>query len=180
VIAVLYEQLGNMEKARTHYHEAFRLAPESGLVANNLGRFLCGQGEFEAADKHFAKATTDPFYRSPETALLNRGSCAMASGNLALAGESLRQAMEVKPDMPDALFQSAMLAMKNKNPLRARAFLERYLSSTPASASVLAFGAEIETALRDTRAAQRYQDRIVQEFPESVEADSLNRSAGSR
>lgn len=180
VIAILYEQLGNIEMAGKHYQEARRLAPESGLTANNLGRFLCSRGQYDKADTLFASALTDPFYRSPETALLNRGSCAMSAGRLDFASDNLRLALEHSPDMPDALYQSALLAMQRQDPMRARAFLERYLGVARASPQALAFAIEIEQALDDDRAAARYRERLVREFPESAEAESLNRNMGSK
>lgn len=180
VIAVLYEQLGNADMAGKHYQEARKLAPESGLTANNLGRFLCSRGQYDQADALFAAALMDPFYRSPETALLNRGSCAMSAGRFDAAAENLRLALERSPDMPDALYQSAMLAMQRKDALRARAFVERYLGVAPSSPQALAFAIEIEQALDDQRAVARYRERLIQEFPESAEAESLNTNVGSR
>lgn len=180
VIAVLYEQLGNVEMASKHYQEARRLAPESGLTANNLGRFLCSQGQFDQADPLFAAALMDPFYRTPETALLNRGSCAMSAGKPELAADALRAALEKNPNMPDALYQSAVLAMQRKDPMRARAFVERYFSVSQASPQTLAFAIEIEKSLDDARAVQRYRERLISEFPESAEAESLDRNMGSR
>ncbi len=180
VIAVLYEQLGNIELAGKHYQEARRLAPESGLTANNLGRFLCSQGQYDKADALFASALMDPFYRSPETALLNRGSCAMSAGKLDAAADSLRLALERNPDMPDALYQSAVLAMQRKDSLRARAFIERYLGVARVSPQALVFAIQIEQALGNQRAVARYRERLVREFPESAEAESLHNSMGSR
>ncbi|MBK6729166.1 MAG: type IV pilus biogenesis/stability protein PilW [Xanthomonadales bacterium] len=180
VIAVLYEQLGNTPMASKHYLEARKLAPESGLTANNLGRFLCAQGQYEQADPLFAAALMDPFYRSPETALLNRGSCAMSAGKLDLAGEALRAALERDANMPDALYQSAMLAMQRKDSMRARAFLERYLGVVPASPQALTFAIRIEQSLDDQRAVTRYRERLLSEFPESAEAESIDRNQGSR
>lgn len=180
VIAVLYEQLGNAEMASKHYQEARKLAPESGLTANNLGRFLCSQGQYDRADGLFASALMDPFYRSPETALLNRGGCAMSAGKLDVASESLRLALERNPNMPDALYQSATLAMLRKDPMRARAFMERYLGTATVSPQALVFAIEIEQSLDDKRAVARYRERLIQEFPESAEADSLNRTMDSR
>lgn len=180
VIAVLYEQLGNADMAGKHYQEARKLAPESGLTANNLGRFLCSQAQYDKADVLFASALMDPFYRSPETALLNRGSCAMSAGKLDVASESLRLALERNPGMPDALYQSAMLAMQRKDPMRARAFIERYLGVAPTSPQALMFAIEIERTLDNSRAVARYRERLIQEFPESAEAESLNNTTGSR
>ncbi len=180
VIAVLYEQLGNTEMASKHYQEARKLAPESGLTANNLGRFLCSRGQYEQADPLFVAALMDPFYRSPETALLNRGSCAMSAGKLDLAAETLRGALERNANMPDALYQSAMLAMQRKDSMRARAFLERYLGVVPASPQALTFAIQIEQSLDDQRAVARYRERLISEFPESAEAESIDRNQGSR
>ena len=180
VIAVLYEQLGNTVMAGKHYTEARKLAPESGMTANNLGRFLCAQNQFAKADELFLSAMMDPFYKSPETALLNRGSCAMSAGKLDVADESLRLALERSPNMPDALYQSAALALQRKEPMRARAFLERYLGVAQISPQALAFAMEIEEAGGDKRAVARYRERLLQEFPESAEAGSLNSTMGSR
>lgn len=180
VIAVLYEQLGNNEMAGKHYQEARKLAPESGLTGNNLGRFLCAQGQHDQADALFASALMDPFYRSPETALLNRGSCAMSAGKLDAASEYLRLSLERDPGMPDALYQSAVLAMQRKDPMRARAFMERYLGVAQPSPQALSFAIKIEQSLDNTRAVARYRERLVQEFPESAEADSLHSTMDPR
>ena len=180
VIAVLYEQLGNVDMASKHYQEARKLAPDSGLTNNNLGRFLCSQGQYDKADALFASALMDPFYRSPETALLNRGSCAMSAGQLDAASENLRLALERSPNMPDALYLSAGLAMQRKDPMRARAFIERYFGVAQASPQALMFAIDIEQSLGNSRAVARYRERLVQEFPESAEAESLNRTMGSK
>lgn len=104
----------------------------------------------------------------------------MSAGRFDVAAENLRLALERSPDMPDALYQSAMLAMQRKDALRARAFMERYLGVAPSSPQALAFAIKIEQALDDQRAVARYRERLVQEFPESAEAESLNSNVGSR
>ena len=56
----------------------------------------------------------------------------------------------------------------------------RYFGVAAASPQSLAFAIEIEQSLGDKRAVARYRDRLIQEFPESAEADALDRSMGSR
>jgi type IV pilus assembly protein PilF len=104
----------------------------------------------------------------------------MSAGKLDAAADSLRLALERNPDMPDALYQSAVLAMQRKDSLRARAFIERYLGVARVSPQALVFAIQIEQALGNQRAVARYRERLVQEFPESAEAESLHNSMGSR
>ncbi|PIV32203.1 MAG: type IV pilus biogenesis/stability protein PilW [Lysobacterales bacterium CG02_land_8_20_14_3_00_62_12] len=173
VIAVLYEQIGNAPKALEHYTRAQKLAPESGNANNNLGRYLCSHGDYPAADKLFAQALLDPFYKNPETALVNRGSCAFKSGDHALAASSLRAALQHTPNDPTALLQMAQLSFTDNDLLRARAFLERYLAASPAAADTLMLGYQIEQKVGDRLAMQTYRQRILKEFPDSAQASAM-------
>lgn len=173
VIAVLYEQIGNAAKALEHYIRAQKLAPDSGNANNNLGRYLCGQGDYPAADKMFARALLDPFYKSPETALVNRGTCAFKAGNHELAVTSLRAALQRSPNNPTALLQMAQVSLVDNDLLRSRAFLERYLAGSPAAADTLLLGYQIEQKAGSRSAMQAYRQRILKEFPESEQATLL-------
>ncbi|MBK8283977.1 MAG: tetratricopeptide repeat protein [Ahniella sp.] len=88
VIAVAYEQIGKMNEAEKHYRQAHKLSPQAGLTANNLGRFLCAQGHYADAEKMFGLALEDPFYKTPETAILNRAVCARKDGRTEFATDS--------------------------------------------------------------------------------------------
>jgi len=54
--------------------------------------------------------------------------------------------------------------------LNARAFLQRYLSTNPPSASILYLGVQIEEELGDEHARTEYSDQILRDFPKSPEA----------
>ena len=165
VMAVLQERIGRHEVAEVHYRRAVKLKPDGGAVNNNLGTFLCGLGRYDEAQKHFAEAVKDPFYRTPTVAYANSGFCAQKQGDLALAERSLRSALELDPGNALALFELARLSLQGGDPMRARAFLQRFEAIAGVEAAALALGAEVESRLGDTDAAERYQRLLQDKFP---------------
>lgn len=177
VIAVLYQRIGDDERARDHYARAVALAPRSGDALNNYGTFLCGNREFAEAELLFDRALKDPFYRTPAVALANRGSCQVKAGQLDAADASLRRALEIDPRSAEALYSMASLALSRQDHLRARAFIERYLAAAPVSVDALRMAADIESRLGNTRGANEYRARIAREFPDASPAP--NQGGGS-
>lgn len=179
LLGVLYEQINNDKLAEVHYARAQKLTPEAGASNNNLGRFLCSRGRFQEGDKYFLIALADPFYKNPDTALVNRAACAMRWGKNDIAQESLRKALQVSPDNSVALLQMAQLSAEGGEYMRARAFLERHLSGAPAAPDTLLLGLQIETKLGDRRAVDSYRRRLLAEFPDSEQAASVAKAAQS-
>lgn len=170
VIAVVYEQIGKMSEAEKHYRLAHKLSPNAGLSANNLGRFLCAQGHYADADRMFHQALEDPFYKTPETAMLNRAVCARKDGRIELATTQFRQVLELKPQDPVALWSMAELTFEQKDYLRARAFYERWRAGSQETAQSLEFGMSIENKLGNPSQVALYRKQLIERFPESDEA----------
>jgi len=174
VLAVLYEQLNEPQLAERHYIGAVEAAPANGDVNNNYGVFLCKSGKAGTAERHFIKATQDPFYRTPAVALANAGSCFLQAGDLDKAEKYLRQSLEY-----DAEFADALLAMANLNQVRgehfgARAFLQRYEGAAPVTPESLTLGWRIETGLNNERNARAYLEKLLAQFPGSRQAKELS------
>ena len=180
VIAVLYERIGDVDRARVHYRRAAELAPESGDVQNNYATFLCKRGEYAEADKLFARALADPFYKTPAVALSNRGACALSAGQVEAAEESLRRAVQLAPDMPDALYGLARATYQRGDYLRARAFVQRYEATGRAGADGLWLGYEVERKLGNVRGANEYRQRLLAQFPDSEAARRLEGEGSPR
>lgn len=172
-IAVLYEQIGREELALQHYRKAVELKPDNGNVHNNLGTFLCKQGEYEQAEKHFLKALDDPFYRTPEAAYTNAGTCAMRIPAPERAEDYLRAALEENPDYADALYRLAEIMFERGDYMKARAFVERYMGTGRVTADVLYLAMRVENRLGDRRAEARYASQLADRFPDSPEARRL-------
>ena len=64
----------------------------------------------------------------------------------------------------------ARASLQKKDYLRARGFLQRYEKSGPPTPETLWIGAQTESALGDTAAAQEYANRLREQFPESDES----------
>lgn len=172
LLGVLYEQIGNDKRAEEYYAHAQKLTPEAGASNNNLGRFLCSRGRYAEADRYFQIALADPFYKNPETGLVNRAACAMRWGKREIAEETLAKALQIAPQNSAALLHMAQLSYEDGEYMRARAFLERHLSGAPAAPDTLMLGLQIETKLGDRRAVENYRRRLMTEFPDSEQAAS--------
>lgn len=167
VIAVLYEQIKRPEKAEEHYRRSLALRPESGMMLNNFGGFLCRLQRFDEADAQFAKALDDPFYRTPEVALANAGSCALRSGDRDKAERYFRLVLERDPGNSGVLLDMASLMYAKRDFMRARAFIQRFESAAQPAPEALLLASRIEREAGDARRAQEYIDTLRREFPDS-------------
>jgi len=174
-LGILYERAGDPRRAQEHLRRATRLAPDDPNMLNNFGGFLCRQGEFKEGIRHFEMAAGNAFYRTPEAALTNAGVCARRIPDLQAAEEFFRRALDLNRNSAEALLQLADLSLETERALQARAFLQRYESVGPVTPHSLELGARVERAAGDTRAAERYADRLRKEFPDSREARGMSR-----
>lgn len=172
-LGMIYEQLGDPQKAGEYYRQASRLAPEDGATQNAYAVHLCRRGRFDEAERHFRAAMEDPFYATPELAYGNAGACARRANQPERAEAFLRQAIEIDPDYSDALFQLADLHLQRGEAFRARAFLQRLESLTEPDAAMLILGYRIEQGLNNPGQAEQYAARLERQFPESSQAREL-------
>lgn len=179
VLAVLYERIGEEERAARHYRQAVKVAPDSGDVNNNYGVFLCQTGKSQEALAYFARAVQDPFYRTPEIALANAGACELQAGNLDKAEKFLRQSLEYNAEFADALLPLARISYRKEEFMRARAFLQRFEDVSEATAESLYLGFQVEQRLGDAEEARGYADRLRARYPDSAEAQGLMAGPGS-
>jgi type IV pilus assembly protein PilF len=173
VIAVLYERIGEDELAEKHYQEAVKILPDNGDVNNNYGVFLCQKGKAASAEPYFLIATKDPFYRTPQVALSNAGSCELQQGNLDKAERYLRQSLEYDAEFADALLAMADVSFRKRDNFRARAFLQRFESQEIGTAVSLYLGYQIESGLQNEQSVQKYLDQLLSKYPESEQAGKI-------
>lgn len=170
MLGVLYETIGETESAEKEYRLAVQYDPTDGDVNNNLGAFLCGINKRKEADQYFLAAVEDPFYSTPEIALSNAGSCAMARGDLDKAEEYLRESLRIDARLAGSLLSMSEVSYRQGSFLRARAFLQRYEAVAPATRESLELGLRIETELGDQEAVEEYRKELRERFSSSVQA----------
>lgn len=170
LLGVLYETIGEVDKAESEFRLAVKYDPEDGDVNNNLGAFLCRNGYSEEADRYFQIAVDDPFYSTPGIALANAGSCALARNDLDKAEKYLRQSLTYDNKMSAALFPLAELSYRKGTYLQARAFLQRYEAVSQLTPESLELGIAIETRLGDTERVEWYRNELWEKFPDTMQS----------
>ena len=174
VIAVLYERIGDQKQAEEHYRRAAQIKSKGGNELNNYGTFLCKIGRYDESASYFERAVADPFYKTPEVALTNAGTCLLKGGKKDQAETVLRQALDRAPDNAEALFQLSEVLYEKGEYFKARAFMQRFEGVGKPRPESLMLGRNIELRLGNASAASDYTRRLLQSFPESQQARELN------
>lgn len=178
-IAVLYQRLGNDELAETHFGRAVQLAPDDADARHNFGSFLCARDRFTEAEAQFVRALGNPLYEAREKTLTNLGICTLRAGDRGRGEGYIRSALDEAPKYAPALWQLAQLSWEQGEPLKTRAFLQRYHAAAAVSPESLLLGVLTERKLGDPQAALRYAAQLRSEFPGSGEARRLQEMDGS-
>lgn len=173
VIAVLYERLGQVDKAEEHFKQALKLEPGHARIRNNYGAMLCRAGKFAEAEKQFLKSVADPLYRRKEYAYTNAGLCALTARNTVKAEKFFRAALRFNPRFFLALYNMAKLNYEQGYYLPARAFLQRYLQVARQSPPILWLGYRIEKKLGNKNAVASYALLLRSKYPGSRETKLL-------
>jgi type IV pilus assembly protein PilF len=179
VIAVLFERIGQDAKAGEHYRRATELQPKVGAPNNNYGAFLCKNGKLDEASKYFERAVADPFYKTPDIAYTNAGSCQLRNNRPEQAEANFRRALELNGSNSEALFHLARILFERHDYFKARAFIQRFEALGQQNPDALLLGHRIEVGLGNTREATEYARRLREQFPDSEQARSLESSTPS-
>jgi len=170
---MLYDRLGETNKADSHYQRSVSLDPENPDFKNNYAVFLCQKGRFKRGEKMAVEAASNRLYKTPEAAYMNAATCARRRGDLEVAEKHFRQALAMSPRFAEALFQMADLEYEQKNYLSARAFLERYMEAGRTTPESLWLGVRIERGLGNTAVAYHYAQRLKSEYPNANQTKEL-------
>ncbi len=170
---LVYERLDDMPKAERAYSAAARIGRHDPNIQNNYAGFLCRTGKTAAGEKLFAQVARDPVYQTPEVALVNAGVCLHSAGNLVDAQRYFDRALAIRPNMPEAMLQSANVALERGEPAQALEIIQRDLSVNPPRPELLWLGLRVERKLGDSAAAANFARRIQVEFPDSEQAQRM-------
>lgn len=169
-LAVFYEGISNYGRAKDHFDEALSLDPESPMVLNNYGRFLCGRGDIDQGLVHLLKSANMALNERPWFAMTNVGICEFKRGNSQQAEAYYRRALIVNPSYEPALLNMAEISYDKSEFMKTRAFLERFLNYRDATPNALVLGFLAEQALGQDEKSEEYKTLLLSRFPLSDEA----------
>ncbi len=172
-LAFLYEKLNQNELAKQHYETALDLTPEDLGVQNNLGRFLCEQGQMEAGMALLTKASSNPLNDRQWMALTNAGRCEQSLGQKQLAENYFKQALQLDNAYAPALSEMQKIAYQNGDFWSSKGYLQRYLGVASHNAETLWLAAQTERALGNRELAREYKNLLLEKFPLSNEAKKI-------
>lgn len=173
-IALLYQRLGENDKAEGHFLEAVERAPDYSQAQNNFGVFLCDQGRYEDAEKRFLKAVENPLYETPALAYENAGLCVNRIPEPEKAEAYFRRALQIEPGLPKSLMRMAEISYQQQNYLQARAYIQRYQSTSSWTPQALLLAIKTENKLDDQDAVSSYTLILRSRFPDSDELQMVN------
>ena len=172
-LALTYEALGNERLADESYQAAVRFAPRDFDVNNAYAVYLCRTGSAKDARRYFNRAIDAPTNDYAEITLTNAGVCMLQADDYADAEKYLREALARNRNYAEALQQMSLLKLETGEYLSARAFIQRYFSVSEPTALSLATAWEVESKLGDERARNEYFEQLMEEFPDSREAQQI-------
>ena len=172
-LGVVYEQLDNLDQAREHYQRAVDLQPQNPEALNNYGRFLCGQGDYERAERYFKRSAASPTYETPQKPLSNAGVCAIQHGDPKRAEDFFLSALKYDPHYARALIYMAQLRFNSRHFLLAQDYYRRYLAVAAQSPGTLWLGIRLEHELGNKDAVASYKLLLKGKFPDSIQTRQL-------
>ncbi len=150
----LYGRLQQDRQARRHFEQALDYSDNDPAIENGFGAYLCTQGEYEAAERYFLAAADDPDYGTPAYAYANAGLCAADAGRPQHAEVLLREALQIDPLLPSALWEMAKVHLTLGEPAVAEAYLRRYRSVAADSRQVRDLARDIAQAAANAGPAE--------------------------
>jgi len=170
---LVYERMGEIGKAEHAFDVAVRIGKDDPNILNNYAGFLCRNNQAAQGEKMFMQVVRNPLYQTPEVALVNAGVCVHGSGDYISAERYFREALRLRPNLPEALIQLGNLLLERDDAVQALIYVQRDLQVNPPSADVFWLGFRTERKLGDNSAAAGFAKRLQQEFPDSDQARML-------
>jgi type IV pilus assembly protein PilF len=169
VLGLVYSELRDDPQAERHFTRAIELAPQDPEVRNNYGWHLCQRGREAQAIQQFDLAIRNPFYRTPDMALVNAGRCAIRMGDRRMAQAYFDRALSIAPASGQVNYALAEMAYKAGDLPTARTRM-RVASQNLSSPESLMLGACIERKLGNKSEETNYIVQLRQRFPNAREA----------
>jgi len=178
MLGLLHQRIGEPKPAEANFLKSIQLDPDNAEFVNNYGQFLCRQGRYPEAEETFLKAAKNPLYLTPDVAYANAGNCAFANRDPVKARQYFGAALAANSTAPAALIALSELEYGAGDYAAADRYLQRYVKVAQHSPRSLWLGVRIKQRTGDLDGRESYAMLLRGKFPESGEAQRLNRPGG--
>jgi type IV pilus assembly protein PilF len=177
MFGLVYMELRENTLAKASFERALSLSPDDPDLNHNYGWYLCQTGREGESAEYFMRALRNPLYASPVRSWSAAGTCALRRGNLSEADTYLQRALGIDPNQPAALLQLAQVRYRQGNALEARKLLARQSKLVDATPESLWLALRVERRLGQRDSELSYANQLRRRFPQSREAQALQRGA---
>ena len=171
--ALLFARLEDPKQADREFREALRLSPKNPNFQNNYAVYLCSVGRVDQGVKVFLKAARNPLYLTPELAYDNAGVCLSSKHRDVEAAQMFSDALTIRPNFAQALWQLADLDFRQGKLTQARQEIDAFLASNQETPDLLLLAVKVMRAQGDRLDAELYARRLQLDFPDSAQAHAL-------
>jgi type IV pilus assembly protein PilF len=171
--AMLFDRMNLPAQADGEFQTALRLAPHDPDVSNNYAVYLCQSGRADDGVRRFEEVARNALYRTPWVAYSNAGVCLRRAKRNADAAKNFKQALLLRPNFAEAVYQLADLDLGDGNLTEARSQVDTYLNSFEETPDLLLLGVRIARAQNDRVGAVLYARKLRLDFPSSAQAKAL-------
>lgn len=163
------QQTGEQSRALHHYRRAQNLAPQNGYVLNNYGAFLCGLGQYDAAQRQFSRAIEYSADGLRADSLENAGYCFLNAGQHEKARNALADAVQTDPAKGMPMLAEAERRFGKGRRAESRLLLDVYQHNFPVSAESLWLEIRFAAQANQPDDVQRYGAQLARIFPQSIQ-----------
>ncbi len=167
ILGLVHADLGEFAKADAAFQQAVAVAPAEGDIRNNYGSYLCRQGRPKEGLEQFDAALRLPLYQTPQVALENAGSCALAASMIRPAEAYFSRLVQVQPFYSRGYQGLAAVGMKTARFDEVRKQVRMALNAQPVTAELYYYGACAERQLGDRAAEDSYVQQLKSRFADS-------------
>jgi len=175
ILGLVQADLGDFVKADLSFQTAITVAPAEGDIRNNYGSYLCRQNRPKEGLEQFDAALRLPLYQTPQIALENAGSCALAAGLIKPAEAYFQRMVQLQPFNSRGYQGLAAIAMKTARFDEVRRQVRLALNTQPQTPDLLYLGACAERRLGDRAGEDTYTQLLRSRFADSPFNDQLRR-----
>lgn len=167
ILGLVHADLGEFAKADAAFQQAISVAPAEGDIRNNYGSYLCRQGRPKEGLEQFDAALRLPLYQTPQVALENAGSCALAASMIRPAETYFARLVQIQPFYSRGYQGLAAVGMKTARFDEVRKQVRMALNAQPLTPELYYYGACAERQLGDRAAEDSYAQQLKSRFADS-------------